>query len=53
LKAPLGTKFATQELKTRHMSFVAVLFCHILQLICFKILFTESKYFNLTEVMLI
>ena len=36
--------FVTQGLKTRHMSFLAFLFNHILHCVCFKILFTESKY---------
>src|SRR6218665_3071086 len=34
----------TQGLKTRHMLFLAFLFRHILQFICFKILFTKFKY---------
>lgn len=33
----------TQRLETRHMSSLACLFGHVLQSICLKILFTESK----------
>jgi len=36
--------FVTQGLTACHMSFLAFLFYHILYCICFKILFTESKY---------
>src|SRR6218665_1648029 len=36
--------FVTQGLTACHMLFLAFLFYHILYCICFKILFTESKY---------
>src|SRR6218665_2410499 len=36
--------YVTQGPKTRHLSFLAFLLKHILHCICFKILFTESKY---------
>jgi len=35
----------TKGPKTRHLSFLAFVLNHILHYVCFKILFTESKYF--------
>jgi len=40
----MAGRFKTQGLKTRHLSFLAFLFNHVLLCICFKIHFTVSKH---------
>ena len=44
LQSSVSCRYVTQGPKTRRLSFLAYLFIHILNCICFKMHFTEAKY---------